>query len=330
MIENKEFPLISVIIPAYQAEKTLLRACNSVFSQSYPNLELVIVNDGSVDGTAKVMDEVAQTGRNVKLIHKENGGVSSARNFGLSHMTGEYLFFLDADDEIPQDAIEKLYVLLVQHQCDIAAGYSLKIRPDGATSARYYEMDGSVLLWEGLEPLEHSLKDHPAGYSSCGKLYRRSCVGDVQFQEHLRIHEDSFFLFEIFQNPVKMVIANECTLHCHLVANSASRSEFSEKFLDILTVAREKQRIVNENHPQFLVLSNNLQIKACLALLKVMRRGCDSRFRPVEKECMQTIRRNSRYFVPAIRADVVMFWIVRMHLYYPLKLVEKIRKQIRK
>lgn len=327
MGEIGKLPLISVIIPAYNAEKTLMRACRSVLAQSYANMELVIVNDGSTDGTAGEMAAVAKQGRNVKLLHKENGGVSSARNKGLDSAAGEYLYFLDADDEIPEGAIEKLYSLLTQHRCNVAAGHSRKIKSDGTFIEKPYEMNDAVLLWQGQQPLEHSLKDHPATYSSCGKLYSRACVGSVRFREDLRIHEDSFFLFTLFQKPVKMVVANECTVQIHLTENSASRSEFSEKYLDILSSAKKKQEIVCKNHPQLLPLAKNMQVKACLALLKVMRRGCDARFIPVEKECLRTVRQDSRYFIPATKNDQIMFWIVRLRLYGLMKYMTKIRKQ---
>ena len=328
MDEMKQLPLISVIIPAYNAEKTLMRACRSVLAQSYPNMELVIVNDGSTDGTADEMAVAAKLGHNVKLLQKENGGVSSARNKGLDSAAGEYLYFLDADDEIPEDTVTKLYTLLTEHRCDIAAGHSQKIKPDGTVVEKPYEMEGTALLWDGQQALENSLKDHPATYSSCGKLYSRECIGSVRFREDLRIHEDSFFLFTVFQKPVKMVVANECTVRVHLTENSASRSGFSEKYLDILSSAQKKQEIVEQNHPQLLPLAKNVRVKACLALLKVMRRGCGSRFIPVEKECLRIVRQDSRYFIPATTNDKRMFWIVRLRLYSLIKFLTKIRKQL--
>lgn len=320
-------PMISVIIPAYNAEQTLERACRSVWNQTYPNVELVVVDDGSTDGTPQLLDSLAAGREQVQAIHQKNGGVCSARNTGLDRAKGDFLCFLDADDELTPRALESLYEIMEKTQSQIAAGPCTRVRPDGTSFESLYPITGEQCLWRGLEPLEQSLKDHPATYSVWGKLYRREIIGDIRFVEGRKIHEDSFFLFQVLQQKLNMVVTNTSILRYYLTQGSASRGAFSGKFLDILYFAQEKSRIVQENHPQYGNLAKNVEIKACLSLLNKMRAGCPKEYLPVQKQCLETVRENARYFVPALPVDRVTFAAVRLHLFWLYKWVYRLLKR---
>lgn len=312
----KDYPMISVIIPAYNAVGTLERACRSVWAQTYPNVELVVVDDGSTDGTAALLDGLALGRERVRVVHQSNGGVCRARNAGLDTARGELIFFLDADDELLPQGLEQLWNLLRDTSADVVASSCLRVRPDGSSLESLYGLGETALVWRGMEPLEQSLKDHPATYAVWGKLYRREIFAGVRFAEGRRIHEDSFFLFELFQRELTMAVTDLVTVRYYLTANSASRSVFSEKHLDILYFADEKQRMVEENHPEYAELAKNMQVKASLALLKLLSRGCPREYREVQRQCQKTIRENGGYFIPAIRTDRILFAVVRLHLFW--------------
>lgn len=321
-----QYPLISVIIPAYNAEKTIQRAVRSVLDQTYPNVELVVVDDGSTDGTGDLLDSLAEEEHKLRVMHQANGGVCAARNAGLDRAKGERICFLDADDELTEKALQTLFGTMERTGSDIVAGCCEEVRPDGTSFENRYPLPGTMWTWQGLEPLEHSLKDFPATYSVWGKLYRRKVIGDTRFVEGRKIHEDSFFLFQVFQKEITMTVTNFVTVRYHLTENSASRAEFSEKFLDILYFAQEKRRIVEENHPQYLALVKNVQVKACLALLNKMRLGCPGEYKAVEKQCMATVRENAAYFIPVLPIDRITFTAVRLHLFWLYKWVYRLLK----
>lgn len=326
----QETPKISVVIPAYNAEATIVRACRSVLTQSYPNVELIVVNDGSRDGTAGILDQLAAQHDNLQVIHKENGGVCTARNAGLAAAQGDYLCFLDADDELTEGCIAYLYGIAAEKNCDIVAGSCLRIRRDGSSFETKYDLPEEMTLWQGLEGLEQSLKDHPATYSVWGKLYRREILRDVKFVEGRKIHEDSFFLFQVLMQPLRMAVTNVPIVRYYLTENSASRAGFSEKFLDVLYFADRKRELVEETYPQFLALAKNVQVKACLTMLNVMRTGYDPKFKPVERQCIATVHQNANYYIPAIRTDRILFRIVRLRLYPLFKLAFQTYQRIRK
>ena len=102
-------PLISIIVPVYNVEKYLKKCLDSILSQTYKNFEVIIVNDGSPDNSQKIIDEYKKKDKRIIVLEKENGGLSSARNYGIEHANGKYISFVDADDYIEKDYVEKLY-----------------------------------------------------------------------------------------------------------------------------------------------------------------------------------------------------------------------------
>lgn len=316
-MENK--PRISVVIPAYNAEGTVQRACVSVLEQDYPNVELIVVDDGSQDGTSAVLEALAGKHANLVLIRQENGGVSKARNTGMEKAAGDYLMFLDADDELAPGALEKTMEIALAEGCDIVAGTCLRVRPDGSSYVSDMPLEGEMCIWQGEEALSASLRDHPATYAVWAKLYRRDAIGETRFVEGKRLHEDSFFLFELLQKKLKMAVTKLVVVHYHLTQTSASRGAFSEKFLDMLYFAQRKQEIIREEYPHLIPLGKNVLVKANMALLKTMWSTKGGEYKELEKQCQKTVRENGAYFIPAIKVDKILFWVIRLHLFWLYK-----------
>ena len=118
-------PLLSVIVPVYKAEKYIHKCISSILNQTFKDLELILVDDGSPDNSGVICDEYATKDSRVKVFHQENGGVCVARNTGLDNATGEYVFFVDSDDYILTDTLETLYTDVLNHNADIAVGFIL-------------------------------------------------------------------------------------------------------------------------------------------------------------------------------------------------------------
>lgn len=319
---NKD--LISVIIPVYNAAKWLRQSCESVFSQDYPNVELILIDDGSTDESPALCDEIAKGHENARVLHTENGGVCCARNHGLSLARGAYISFLDADDLLTKDALSRLFRALSEQNADLAIGYKTNMREDGQLLGCPYQREHAV--WENEEALIASLSDHPATYAVWGKLYRKELIGKTRFVEGRKVHEDSFFLFECLAKAPKVVLIEDCILQYRLSEGSASRARFSEKFFDILYFEERKEEIVREKHPALSDLLPNLCIKANLALLRNLTKA-DATFCAAERACIRAVRRQKRHFVPATELDTKFFFLVTHHLYYPYKLYCKLRSK---
>lgn len=193
---------ISVIIPIYNTKDELPKCLNSICNQTYGDLEIICVDDGSTDGSAKIVDEFGKRDQRAKIVHKENGGESSARNTGLKIATGEYIAFCDCDDWIDQDMYETLARELDQENLDmVAAGWyketgsqSREIKNDLPVSSRAFDRD------ELLKYLY--MRDSYRGFAYMwNKLYRRELLKDKQgnwmlFREDLRLGGDVLYLAE--------------------------------------------------------------------------------------------------------------------------------------
>lgn len=222
---------ISVIIPVYKVEAYLRQCVDSVLAQTYSNLEVILVDDGSPDGSGAICDEYAAKDSRVKVIHKENGGQGSARNAGLDAATGEYLAFVDSDDWIDPDMYEKLLALLQEHDADIAEGSYRFYRP-WKTSNQILECPNtqSVAVWEGKKIIERFYFG-PDTFSDVAvmvwnKLYKASLLRELRFKEGF-IYEDSEFMPRVLYHCAKLVKHDHSyyTYNIHLSVGETSHSE---------------------------------------------------------------------------------------------------------
>ena len=192
--------LVSVIIPAYNIEDYIGRCLDSVLSQKYKNLEIIVIDDGSSDRTGEILDDYEKKNHRMKVIHKENGGVSSARNIGIDRANGDYIGFVDGDDWVNPKLFETLVKLINEENADIAhCGYQM-VFPDRVD---YYYNTGKRVIQtkeQGLKDLLAGEMIEPALYN---KLYKRELFENVRLNENLKINEDSLKVLEQIKNDCK-------------------------------------------------------------------------------------------------------------------------------
>lgn len=178
----------------------------------------------------------------------------------------------------------------------------------------------------GKEALKASILDYPETYSACAKIYKKDILTDVSFSEGIRVHEDSFFLFNIFLKQPKMTVINEETYLYKNNAGSASRSGFSDKYLDILWVADQKIKKIQEFYPELYDIANNITVKANMALLFNL---CNVKGKKdLSKNCIKAIKTNKKYFVAATKSDRKRFFIVKNNLFWLYKLYRNIKGKL--
>ena len=308
--------LVSIIVPIYNAEKYISACIESALNQTYENIELVLINDGSPDNSLKIATEYAQNNGNIILRSTENKGVCAARNLGISLASGEYIMFLDSDDLLIENAVEILYNDIKENNADIAVG---------AVAVDYIKKEPNLVVWDGLNGLEKCILDDENTYSSCGKLYNKFFLEDVRFIEGRKIHEDAFFVFECFSKRPKITINNSIVYLYTRNENSASNAAFSEKYYDILYFAKRKLEIINEIAPKLNEKTKNMWVKANLAMLHQFVKTDDKKYKADEKACIKAVKDNKKYFVPAIKGDKKFFNVVVNNLYYIFKIYYKIR-----
>lgn len=225
---------ISVIVPIYKVEKELRRCVESIINQTYQNLEIILVDDGSPDRCGEICDQLAKEDGRIKVVHKTNGGLSSARNAGLEIATGDYIGFIDSDDYILPSMYEKLYDALIRDHSDIGiCNYAYvneltnEIDPS-ETSPIKTEVLNQNEAYQKLNPMR-------PGYSfyviACNKLYKRSLFDQVRFKDG-HIHEDEYIVHHLFALAERISTIDDVLYMYIQRAGSITNSKNAGKSLD--------------------------------------------------------------------------------------------------
>lgn len=250
--------LISVVIPVYNGEKFLSRAVDSVLAQQGGNVEIVLVNDGSTDGSAQLCDTYAREYDHVRVVHKQNGGLSSARNAGMAAARGEYFLFLDADDYLDPDTCTEIEQVIRLHHPDcIDFGWKYVGR-NGEISATHHKIPKNVLLGEDvlrdkiLPPLLNLRQDpdHFIFDFSCTKVFRADLIRNnlVTFDENRRIWEDRPFVVHYLKFCRNFYSIDRCFYNYVDMPGSLSRRYSLDFFRIILENFRLYQSLYGNDY----------------------------------------------------------------------------------
>lgn len=216
--------LISIIIPVYNIKDYVSTCIESVIAQTYENFEALVVDDGSFDGSADILDSFAAKDSRIKVFHIENGGVSSARNFGLSKAAGEYIFFLDGDDFLSPNSLETLYSAS-NGKFDIVQGGQDEVDSKGNHTPFSQFFDKEIT--EKSEALGNYFLEIIT-QSVCNKLYKADVIKDLRFDCNLAVGEDSAIIYELCKTSSFKLISN-ITYHYFTRDDSAMHSKASAK-----------------------------------------------------------------------------------------------------
>ena len=215
-------PRVSIIVPVYNVEATLARCLDSVLAQGEPSMEIVCVNDGSTDSSPSILAMYAARDARIRVVDRENGGLSAARNSGLDAATGEYVMFVDSDDWIPSDAVEKM--LAVAYESGLPVVVSNGCAKDDLDAPRKAMND-----WRTVTPaLAGFVRNRKIHSSAWNKLYHRDVIGEQRFIEGI-LFEDWPFNTELFADIPAFALVDEPMYVYSTDGASITRSEFSLK-----------------------------------------------------------------------------------------------------
>ena len=207
--ENDMKPMISVIVPAYNNKNYIDYCINSLRKQTYTNIEVLIIDDGSDEKIGRMYDQYAKWG-GIRVIHKPNGGVSSARNMGLLEAKGEYICFVDSDDYVASEFVEKLYNAIQKYKVDISAcayrrvtddNYSLLVQNKANEIEEYYISADDK--WSNVLRNSHSAE----GFL-WNKMFAKNCLANLQFDENIKMSEDMLFVFHALERVNDIVVVD--------------------------------------------------------------------------------------------------------------------------
>lgn len=229
---------ISIIVPVYKVEKYLDKCVRSIVEQTYKNLEIILVDDGSPDNCPAMCDEWARKDSRIAVIHKENGGVSSARNAGLAACTGDYVGFVDSDDWIEPDMYEYLLDISMKSNADVSR-CAFVIELENPEVDIDLQNDSKLRVLHGDELIIELVNGEYNEGIMCNKLYKSECIKDLRLNENIKIAEDCLLNYHIYSRGITLVSSDSVKYHYLGRNDSATNSVFSEKSFDILKVHNE-------------------------------------------------------------------------------------------
>lgn len=238
--------LISIIVPAYNSENYIERALTSITGQTYKNLEVIVIDDGSTDSTLSKALDYAKRDNRVKVYHKENEGVTIARDYGISKATGKYLGFVDSDDTVDANMYEILYNNLIKYNADISHCGHKYIK--GENNIEYFYNTGVIKEQNHNEGLIELITGSKVGPSLCSKLYKTELFYNLEYDKTIKINEDYVINLLVFNKALKSVFFDEPMYNYYKNENSGSSKSTKEYFyLDILKAADLTEALLINN-----------------------------------------------------------------------------------
>ena len=252
-------PLISVIVPVYNVEKYLGKCVDSILAQTYENLEIILVEDGTRDGCGAICDAYAAKDPRVRVIHKENGGLSSARNAGMDIARGEYFGFVDSDDWIEPETYETLLNLAEKYDADLVSGSRYDVaEPTGERTLGLHhekeecisamEMLGRVFVWDGCDS------------AAWDKLYRRHLFADIRYPLGM-YSEDIAIFYKLMEKANRVALCPKPLYNYLHRENSITTAKLSEKTFHYPNHTEVIYPYICANHPQLKTQARFLRVR---------------------------------------------------------------------
>lgn len=244
----EELKLVSVIVPVYNVERYIKKCIDSILNQTYRNLEIILVDDGSTDGSSKMCDEYARNDTRILVIHKANGGQSEARNIGISESKGDYIFFVDSDDYIEYNAIKTMLEIAENKNADmvIADIYSVNEKGEILNEGKGQYTFQNERLFSAEEAAQAFAE---LDWGPWNKLYKRSVHKDIYFPQG-KIHEDEAIMFQLFEQCNKIVYTNARLYNYLQREGSTTSTKYSLKKMNWFEVWIDNFKYVQEHFPK--------------------------------------------------------------------------------
>ena len=240
-------PLISVIVPIYNVEKYLARCVDSIVNQTYKNLEIILVDDGSPDRCPQMCDDYAEKDSRIKVVHKKNGGLSDARNAGMAVATGEYISFIDSDDYVSDDFFECLLDVMNKENSDIAECSVVKFYEDNRFDE--FSDDLSVKTYDTQDAMSALIAENPFHQHVWNKLYKIELVKDIPYAVG-KLNEDEFWTYRVFGRANKVARINKTMYYYFQRSSSIMGVGYNIRRLDALEGKANRQKYIENNFPE--------------------------------------------------------------------------------
>ena len=237
-------PEVSVIIPVYKVEKYIHKCIDSVLTQTFRDIQVILVDDGSPDNCGHICDEYSKADKRVSVVHKENGGLSDARNAGMKYAEGNYILFVDSDDYIEHDMIEYMYSRIKDSDADMATCGIYEVYSDRIEEQKREP----EFVCSGEEAFRCILQGHTIRGEVWNKLIRKSCMSGIEFPKG-RLYEDIYFTADLMPRIKKVVVGTEPKYYYLHRSDSITGRAYRPKLYDIIDGYTKNYQVVKQKFP---------------------------------------------------------------------------------
>lgn len=239
---------VSIIVPVYNVENYIKKCIDSIVNQTMEDIEIILVDDGSKDTSGNICDEYALKDGRISVIHKENGGLSDARNTGIKKATSDYVLFVDGDDYIKENMVECLYKLLVDYQVDMSVCGVYNVYSSGE-KAQCDVLE--EFQCDNIEAFGHIMVGKKIPGTICNKLIKREIARELLFPVG-RLYEDAFYTTQLMQRVKCVSVTTEPMYYYFHRAGSITTTAFKKKDMDIVIAYEENLKVIKEKYPEIL------------------------------------------------------------------------------
>lgn len=252
---KQKTPLVTVIIPVYNVETYIRRCLNSISAQTYRNLEIIAVDDGSTDRSADICDQCAKIDTRIRVVRKPNEGAGYARNTGMDLANGDYYFFVDSDDYILDNCIERLLEVAIQENADIVKCAWVE---GSENEYNRFPEKKKFSVYSNVS----AFRTRKMNIAIHGKLYKREVIGKIRYPK-VTTHDDEFFTYKLIYNAAKIVILDEAYYYYYMSPNSIMRGKKKKQPLQYIDAYKERiayfenekeEELVGISHKEYVIL----------------------------------------------------------------------------
>lgn len=290
--------LVSIIIPVYNVEDYLRQCIESVIGQTYRNLEIWLIDDGSKDSSGNICDEYAMLDSRIKVIHKENGGLSSARNAALDQMTGEYVCFLDSDDFVSSDLVETYVGMIEWYDADVVMGTIYEFYGNINVKATYKNSRNKVEIFSKIDALKMMLMDDKLYHAAAGSLFKSELYKDIRFPIGI-LYEDYATTYYVIEKCRKILYCNDKRYFYRTRPGSIMNSKVTNRDMVLLDIADKISDDMIQLYPELEIQAIRKKVVVNLKLYSRILNAGFCNFKEEKERIKKTIEKNKEQFLNA-------------------------------
>lgn len=284
---NKELPLISVIVPVYMVEQYIVRCLESILSQTYRNIEIILIDDGSTDSSGSICDRYKRSDDRITVIHKTNEGLAEARNCGIDLCTGNYISFIDSDDFVSEFYIENLYKTIKSVDGDIASSWFKVFHVNDSLIEAKKVSQNDIVNIDKLEYFERMLyQDMGVETGAWGKLFKRELIKEIRFPKG-KMYEDIPFIYRVVDKSSNIGLIPNVDYYYVQRETSIINQKFVPQKMDAIYYTQEFRKYIYDKYPQ---ISNAADCRLFSQACSVLFKGGKNEYTEYQKELWDIIK----------------------------------------